>query len=1015
MIDLAPRQQVRIPDASVSIGDVAAYLPKEAEELLTNFADGFATSGATMSRGANFKDIFTNPAGAFILTLAIAGVSVVTIFRIRHAIEKIRKAKLKELQELLIKEKAKKEEEIISDRAQDPDRVEKILRNINALRNRIKSTPLKTIDARKKYFEELNQDKTVAQDKSKLNLSTFGTSVRWFIPVFCVFGMILFSVDGGLTLNLLTQFFSSPIGISITVASVAAGAGAGLIRRFANSKFKQLIRKRKLSAPQEYEANLKEFEELMKLIPDEGDNSEKIQWIRSTWEQIRDYKFYAIENKRTRSPAQVEMQKEFLSGLRSLIDMGLPTFDVFKENHIFTLNTVLPETIDNNTELTDEEKSDLSVDMNTLPKADRWSVFRSVFGFSFMWFLIALSLPGIDFTSIPALLALFTSPPGWIILGVCVIAAIVAVIPKVFSKRRLKLKERRERVQQYLLEYEDRRKERNDPHINALWEKINQIDDIALRAQLQREALANRQVEDEVLKNHLKTNKAPEKIIFNDRNKYVLYHEGKLTRTDKWSVVRSAIGSYLNVSIPVFCVAGLVLVNITAGLIGFGAIAMLFTTPVGWGLIAVAVTVGIIFAARKAYVKTKEKIQEREEKAAAEMEFNELEFNRLKFTGIQQSIWDDIKNSSAFNHSAKVELQRDFLKCVMYDKAHYENQAKECHDFFNNFVKLQITQKITEKNKTRIIPSFEKNKSKYDAIQKNKLTLGDFSQVLKSSATSLLIGAPILGLAALMVTIGVTAGVLTVMGPIGWAFLGVAIIVAGTYMVYTFNKQRNLKLAERETNAETEVATNNTEFEKLMGEALELTHDQKQIISEKFQEISTLGHNKPATAEIQKDFLEGLKAVVINPQKHYEIFEENVLNKIIPVVALIAPMAESGRGNGSLISLSKLSRESDLTQPTHMQSEALFLRDSRENERDRSQEQDSSLLPSKPTFRIPLKMTLCERFSMWKANIGKWAGNIRLTRNPNQGYEPLANPKDNDLNSHDERNHTTAPPTVRVL
>src|SRR5438046_389942 len=124
----------KIPDATVSINEILRYMKEKTEDTVANFADGFATSGATLNRGANFKDIFTNSAGAFILTLALTGVGVITFIRVLNAIKKVREEKLKKSQEILQHEKEKL----------DAKQVKQILENINALRAKLKIPARKT-------------------------------------------------------------------------------------------------------------------------------------------------------------------------------------------------------------------------------------------------------------------------------------------------------------------------------------------------------------------------------------------------------------------------------------------------------------------------------------------------------------------------------------------------------------------------------------------------------------------------------------------------------------------------------------------------------------------------------------------------------------------------------------------------------------------------------------------------------------------------------------------------------
>jgi len=966
-----PGAFVSIPDASVSLREVVSYVTKKTEDTVTEFADSFAVSGASLSRGANVKDIFTNPAGSFVLTLALVGVGIITFIRAITAIRKVREAKFKQLQALLVIDSEKNDSEPKLSAAQ----IQQIITNIKILRVKLKPAKPKKLDVRKKYYDDLNQGKIVAQDRSKLNVSTVGTSLRWFIPVFCVFGMILFSVDGGFTLQLLTQFFSSPMGIGVTVGAVTVGASAGLIRRFFNSRSKALIRKRKLSAPKEYEANLIEFDKLYEIVPED-----KQIFVRQAWDRIIQHKFYTIENKRTRSPAQVDMQKEFLIALRLYLDTGhdVENYNNFHTHFISNLDETLPATLDNNTQLSEEEKADLSTDMNTLSTLDRNSVLRSAFGFSLMWFLIALSLPGIDFTDIPTMVALFTTPPGWVILGCCIAVGIIGFIPKYFSKKRLKLKERRERVQHYLLEYEERRKTR--PELYDLWKDINTIDDIALRARVQHKALASANLEEDakvitaLCKEYRLSNKIIKPAMFNQNNKYVLYHEGKLTRADKWSVLRSGIGSYFNASIPVFCMAGLVLINLTVGFVGFLSLLALVTTPVGWGLLAIAITVGLIFAIRKIYVKTQEKIKEREDRALEEMEFNELEFKRL---GSQrQDIWDHITNTKDFSKPAIVELQKDFLASLLYDQRHVHG-GSETTKFYTGFKALEIEIRAKEKNKDRIIPTFADNQDKYDAINNKKLTTREMGEVTKSALGAVLTGLlPGVGIGALIVTIGITAGVLSIMGPIGLAIIGVGLLIGVGYAVYRFNEQRELKIAERQnkTNSETAIATYDSEFNKLISQKkpgsnieLVLTTEQAKAISDKWEAINTLEYNDDAQpkiklkyndaaqAEIKKDFLEGLKCVVIYPDKFYEKFITTALVK-----------KEQKQSLAYRVTFALKTARAATPKPGY------------------------APLPSEPTSHTLPEMSLLQRFSLRLTNNGKSGENNLPTQNPNPtpGQQP---------------------------
>ncbi|HEV2613341.1 MAG TPA: hypothetical protein VGV92_01380 [Gammaproteobacteria bacterium] len=889
-------------------------------------------------------------------------------------------------------------------------------------------------------------DTLTTQEKVYWGLSLGFTFLKWFIPLLCLAG-VLFVSSSGFGFNPLKAFFNNTIGLAFFGGAVGAGVLAVIAKTFTFSHRKQkIIEARYEKAEEEFNANNQLFENLLS-FEKQGIYKDRFSHL---WKL-----HFGPEQKA--SPSRVAIQNDFLKGMRAVIADSNKFTDF--DNKFLAKIKIPVDTPKLETVIVTQEQLDLQ-DMrpvNQLPKKENRNLFLTSLGLGIMWFICAASAPGVNFTHAPTLIALFTTPTGWIMLAAFVAVGLLLAIPRYFIERAKKLEEREEKIQDYLLAHKkDYDKIKNDltAEEKERWTKIQAIGEPSRRAAREREFFDCRldptrpkptllTLSVDVIQYKAVTKPGP---IF-DLNKYQRFNENNLTNRERLRVGFNACFSFLEFGGPVFFLGGLTVVHL-------GTLLTLVPAVFNWPLVALCVAaaiVGIIVGAVNTHIEIEKIKKEREEKAQKEMEFNQLEFERLLSQENMlinkndlRNKWLDINNNWdtewGGNLPAKAQIQRDFLqgvKCVMNGTCSTEDFNTQFNSLKNDFKictdKYKAEQAEIEKNKNRDIPDFEKNQKKYAALAKGtgaNFTLTSQERrdiVVDAFKPYIRTAIPVIFLALAVAGLGLSiAGALVITGPVGGAILLTALIVITILAIRKMRAERESKLTDRKTREATvheEIDKHEAEYNKIMAPEKVSTLDPHGKISEKWTALTTMG-NSLVKAEMQKDFLEGLRAVEINPEKHYKKFEKNCLDKLNPNQAVDAvservakkavdpltpntirteeaaalglkpaavPAVEGSHAKiaSGLFDPTKTFPE----QPTLKQQATLYTHDSRGNALDLALSEDFSLRPSVPTSHILPKSASSPNLLMWKTNTGTREENIPQARNPNQAPAPLASPK----------------------
>lgn len=350
------------------------------------------------------------------------------------------------------------------------------------------------------------------------------------------------------------------------------------------------------------------------------------------------------------------------------------------------------------------EIEDLETDTVTLNPSEKRKLRRSVLGRFFNWTFCTESIFGAQLLSGQEWMLLFTTPPGWIIAGSSLLTGVIGGGFRYVSFKKTLLTERKEKIQGYLVTLEEQYKKKPNASLADLWQRTQQIDDLAIRAKLQicilecqpaQEEKESKNTEQKSVVSTAPLVVTPEQIsvkidaaITQQTSKkpqielqqipkprfasYQALCNGKLTPEDESSMQRTATGTFFNTLINLLGVVGTTYIGLTVK--GIAAFALLGIGPVGWAIIGSTFLLSLGVAIYKYRSSSRRKylvVDVAQGSAAKQLEFNELEFQRYRelFTDSTlkiklNKIWKEISkrfSPNAGQQAAKANIQADFL------------------------------------------------------------------------------------------------------------------------------------------------------------------------------------------------------------------------------------------------------------------------------------------------------------------------------------------------------------------